>query len=71
LWPTNQREGATGQRGQGILDTGDWALNLYAAVVRQAIADSRNGSKEAERWLWTYAPSAARMATDLYFQHEN
>lgn len=71
MLPSNQTEGDNGQRGQGIRDTGDWALNLYAAVVRQAVADSRNGSREAARWLWTYAPSAARMATDIYFQQEN
>lgn len=44
------------------IDTGDPYLNLWAAVVRQAIEEARAGDSAAAVWLWAVAPTVARRA---------
>lgn len=43
------------------VDTGDPYLNLWAAVVRQAIEEARQGDRAAV-WLWATDPQVAEIA---------
>ena len=44
------------------IDTGDPYLNLWAAVVRQAIEEARAGDRAAAVWLWAPDPQMAEIA---------
>lgn len=43
-------------------DTGDPWLNLWAAVLKQAVEEAREGNKEAAIWLWATDPQVAEIA---------
>jgi len=71
LLPTNQPEGATGQRGQrkrrgvnvewGEKDIcGDPGLSLFGAILRQAVRDAnQRNDREAAEFVWKVAPTLA------------
>ena len=40
--------------------TGDWAVDLFVAVVRQAVKDARRGHRGAIVWLDTVFPEWRR-----------
>lgn len=44
------------------IDTGDPWLNLWAAVMKQAVEEAREGNQQAAAWLWATDPQIAEIA---------